>query len=61
MATEKFPKQIQGALSGKVVKDISAGYRHSACVTESGELFCWGEGEGGRLGTMTDYFICTIQ
>lgn len=50
VATEKFPKLIQGSLSGKNVKCISAGNRHSACVTEAGELFCWGEGEGGRLG-----------
>jgi E3 ubiquitin-protein ligase HERC1 len=57
VATEKFPKQIQGALSGKLVKWISAGFRHSACVTEAGELFSWGEGEGGRLGMETCYQI----
>lgn len=50
VATEKYPKQIQGALIGKVVICISAGFRHSACVTDSGELYTWGEGESGRLG-----------
>lgn len=50
VATEKFPKQIQGALTGKNVICISAGFRHSACVTDSGELYTWGEGESGRLG-----------
>ncbi|ODM97024.1 putative E3 ubiquitin-protein ligase HERC1 [Orchesella cincta] len=50
VATEKYPKQIQGALIGKVVVCISAGFRHSACVTDTGELYTWGEGEAGRLG-----------
>ena len=48
--TQKYPKIIQGPLLRKVVRHISAGYRHSAAVTEEGELYTWGEGDYGRLG-----------
>ncbi|RUS88143.1 hypothetical protein EGW08_004105, partial [Elysia chlorotica] len=48
--TQKVPKIIQGPLATKVVKCMSAGYRHSAAVTVDGELYTWGEGDHGRLG-----------
>ncbi|ELU01326.1 hypothetical protein CAPTEDRAFT_215877 [Capitella teleta] len=50
ISTQKYPKLIQGPLAGKVVKCICAGYRHSAAVTEDGQLYTWGEGDFGRLG-----------
>ncbi|XP_069758992.1 probable E3 ubiquitin-protein ligase HERC1 isoform X8 [Narcine bancroftii] len=49
-STQKYPKLIQGPLQGKAIVCVSAGYRHSAAVTEDGELFTWGEGDFGRLG-----------
>ncbi|XP_033952277.1 probable E3 ubiquitin-protein ligase HERC1 isoform X3 [Pseudochaenichthys georgianus] len=49
-ATQKYPKIIQGPMFGKVVVCVSAGYRHSAAVTNDGELYTWGEGDFGRLG-----------
>jgi alpha-tubulin suppressor-like RCC1 family protein len=48
--TQKVPKQVLGPLAGKVVVFISAGYRHSAAVTDDGSLYTWGEGDFGRLG-----------
>ncbi|WJZ85587.1 hypothetical protein VitviT2T_005113 [Vitis vinifera] len=32
------------------VREISLGGKHAALVTKHGEVFCWGEGSGGRLG-----------
>lgn len=32
------------------VVSISAGEKHSAAITDSGRLFCWGSGKDGRLG-----------
>ena len=34
----------------KVVSMVTAGYRHSAAITDDGCLYTWGEGDYGRLG-----------
>ena len=49
-STQKLPKRVMGPLADKVVVQISAGYRHSAAVTDDGFLYTWGEGDFGRLG-----------
>ncbi|KAF5282986.1 hypothetical protein FQA39_LY04857 [Lamprigera yunnana] len=46
----KQPKLIVGPFLGKIIDCISAGYRHSAAVTDDGELYTWGEGDHGKLG-----------
>lgn len=38
---------------------MSAGYRHSAAVSEDGELYTWGEGDFGRLGKLLLLGGCT--
>ncbi|XP_031621811.1 probable E3 ubiquitin-protein ligase HERC2 [Contarinia nasturtii] len=43
------PKLIE-ALRSKRIRDIACGSSHSAAITASGELYCWGLGEYGRLG-----------
>ena len=48
-STQKYPRLIQ-SLGGKFIQHISAGYRHSAAVTQDGDVFTWGEGDYGKLG-----------
>ena len=56
--TQKEPKLITGPLQGKRVTYIYAGYRHSAAVTEDGELYTWGEGDYGKLGELQRMSSC---
>ncbi|KAK4274984.1 hypothetical protein QN277_018134 [Acacia crassicarpa] len=39
------------------VKDIALGGKHAVLVTSQGEVFCWGQGKGGRLGHKIDIDI----
>jgi RCC1 and BTB domain-containing protein len=43
------PKLLE-RLAGKRVVDLSACGFHTGCLTETGELWTWGEGKFGRLG-----------
>jgi len=37
--------------SDRRVKKIYAGYAHSLAITDSAEVYCWGLGTSGQLGT----------
>lgn len=48
--SQRRPKQVMGLLYDKRIVHVSAGYHHSAAVTDTGLLYTWGEGDHGRLG-----------
>ena len=54
VALPSLVEVISGSCAGGdsvEVVSVSCGSRHSAAVTEAGELFCWGWGGWGQLGT----------
>lgn len=48
--SENEPKLIS-KLAGRQVVSIACGDYHSAAVTASGDVYCWGRGAEGQLGT----------
>jgi len=44
------PSRIAGALCGLTVRAVSASEEHSLLLTENGQVFSFGSGEGGCLG-----------
>lgn len=43
------PEQVL-ALEGIPVQSVACGKMHTMCLTKSGEVYAWGEGQYGRLG-----------
>jgi len=57
-AMENLPRPLEGQLEGRKIVKIAAGYAHSACITNLGELFIWGMGlnlEPMMVNTMSQY------
>ncbi|XP_057850458.1 PH, RCC1 and FYVE domains-containing protein 1 isoform X2 [Cryptomeria japonica] len=48
-----LPKAVQSTVMLDVHR-VACGVRHAALVTRKGEIFCWGEENGGRLGHKVD-------
>jgi hypothetical protein len=47
---QSIPKKVNGCLESKKVVFIASNGEHTACITEDGDTYTWGEGEYGRLG-----------
>lgn len=45
-----MPVRLHGELEGHRIVDVALGGVHSFALTESGEVFCWGWNDEGRLG-----------
>ncbi|MFO1484532.1 MAG: LamG-like jellyroll fold domain-containing protein [Verrucomicrobiaceae bacterium] len=43
-----------GALAGKTVIAVAAGYQHSLALTADGKVYAWGRNESGQLGDGTN-------
>ena len=48
-----LPKSLESTTTLDL-EDLSLGGKHAALVTKQGEIFCWGEAKGGRLGHKID-------
>lgn len=55
-----LPKAMESAVVLDV-QHVACGGRHAALVTKQGEVFCWGEESGGRLGHGVDVDVSHPQ
>ncbi len=44
------PVEVQG-LPDEGIVEVASQYEHTCALTRPGEVYCWGRGGGGRLGT----------
>ena len=50
--SSKVPKAVytQGVLNGKSIKQVTIGTFHTCAIDSDNKAYCWGYGDGGRLG-----------
>lgn len=41
---------VEGLLTGKTIKQISAGGNHTCAIASDNQAYCWGDNSNGRLG-----------
>jgi RCC1 and BTB domain-containing protein len=56
---QSTPKRVTGFLESKKVVFIATNGYHSACITDDGGTYTWGEGEYGQLGHGDDMIRST--
>lgn len=44
------PLRVQGSLAGETITALSATAESACALTDTGDLYCWGDGESGQLG-----------
>lgn len=44
------PQRVEGSLLGKKVINVACGSFHTAALTASGEVYCWGDNANGQCG-----------
>ncbi len=56
---EANPVQVGGLLLGEFVVDVKANSQSTCALTNSGSIYCWGDGSSGELGngTTTDSLL----
>eukprot|EP00742_Colponemidia_sp_Colp-10_P009911 GILJ01010847.1.p1 GENE.GILJ01010847.1~~GILJ01010847.1.p1 ORF type:complete len:1320 (+),score=209.23 GILJ01010847.1:152-4111(+) len=52
--TNQIKPRLISSLKNKVIVQVNAGGRHSACVADDGSLYCWGFGFYQQLGVGDD-------
>ena len=52
-STTPVAVDTSGALAGKTVKQVSAGFEHTCVLASDDQVYCWGSNTSGQLGTST--------
>ena len=50
MESQRTPQKVTGCLESEKVVFVASNAYYTACITEDGDTFTWGDGEHGQLG-----------